>query len=123
MGVRQMRAKLPKHAYEKLVSAIRHGKKLDLDIAPTVAQAIKDSPEFLRDWKNDGKPLWWKVYGRNKKSICLDLKDAEDKARLMARVRRIAGQMAAIEKAIDQDADCAAVLQQVAGGLRAVRVR
>lgn len=41
-GVRQMRAKLPKHAYEKLVSAIRHGKKLDLDIAPTVAQAIKE---------------------------------------------------------------------------------
>ena len=37
-----MRAKLPKHAYEKLVSAIRHGKKLDLDIAPTVAQAIKE---------------------------------------------------------------------------------
>ncbi len=41
-GVRQMRAKLPKHSYEKLVSAIRHGKKLDLDIAPTVAQAIKE---------------------------------------------------------------------------------
>src|SRR5688572_17562447 len=41
-GVRQMRAKLPKHAYEKLVSAIRHGKKLDIDIAPTVAQAIKE---------------------------------------------------------------------------------
>src|SRR5688572_23538882 len=41
-GVRQMRAKLPRHAYEKLVSAIRHGKKLDLDIAPTVAQAIKE---------------------------------------------------------------------------------
>ena len=39
----------------------------------------------------------------------------KNKARLMARVRRIAGQMAAIEKAIDQDADCAAVLQQVAG--------
>jgi glutamine synthetase len=37
-----MRAKLPRHAYEKLVSAIRHGKKLDLDIAPTVAQAIKE---------------------------------------------------------------------------------
>ena len=39
----------------------------------------------------------------------------KNKARLMARVRRIAGQMAAIEKAIDQDSDCAAVLQQVAG--------
>lgn len=39
----------------------------------------------------------------------------KNKARLMARVRRIAGQMAAIEKAIDQDADCSLVLQQVAG--------
>jgi len=37
------------------------------------------------------------------------------KAQLMARVRRIAGQMAAIEKAIEQEADCSLVLQQVAG--------
>lgn len=41
-GVRQMRSRLPREAYEKLVSAIRHGKKLDRDIAPTVAQAIKE---------------------------------------------------------------------------------
>ncbi|MBX6332212.1 MAG: glutamine synthetase III [Gemmatimonadaceae bacterium] len=41
-GVRQMRAKLPKDVYAKLVSSIRHGKKLDLDIAPTVAQVIKE---------------------------------------------------------------------------------
>jgi glutamine synthetase len=41
-GVRQMRAKLPKDVYAKLLSSIRHGKKLDLDIAPTVAQVIKE---------------------------------------------------------------------------------
>jgi glutamine synthetase len=41
-GVRQMRSKLPRDSYEKLVSAIRHGKKLDQEIAPTVAQAIKE---------------------------------------------------------------------------------
>lgn len=41
-GVKQMRAKLPKDVYEKLTSAIRHGKKLDTEIAPTVAQAIKE---------------------------------------------------------------------------------
>jgi glutamine synthetase len=41
-GVRQMRSKLPKDACDKLVSAIRHGKKLDREIAPTVAQAIKE---------------------------------------------------------------------------------
>lgn len=34
---------------------------------------------------------------------------------LMARVRRIAGQVAAIEKAIADDADCSTVLHQVAG--------
>ncbi len=37
-----MRAKLPKEVFDNLVSAIRHGKKLDNDIAPTVAQAIKE---------------------------------------------------------------------------------
>ncbi len=41
-GARQMREKLPKAVYEKLVASIRLGNKLDLDIAPTVAQVIKD---------------------------------------------------------------------------------
>ena len=41
-GARQMRDKLPKAVYEKLVAAIRLGHKLDLEIAPTVAQVIKD---------------------------------------------------------------------------------
>ncbi|HQV04532.1 MULTISPECIES: metal/formaldehyde-sensitive transcriptional repressor [unclassified Novosphingobium] len=34
---------------------------------------------------------------------------------LLARVRRIAGQVGAIEKAIVRDADCGTVLHQVAG--------
>jgi FrmR/RcnR family transcriptional regulator, repressor of frmRAB operon len=38
-----------------------------------------------------------------------------DKTKLLARVRRLAGQMAAIEKAIQEDASCATVLHQVAG--------
>ena len=41
-GARQMREKLPKELYVKLLSAVRQGKKLDRDIAPTVAQVIKD---------------------------------------------------------------------------------
>ena len=41
-GARQMRDKLPKDVYAKLAASIRHGKKLDIDIAPTVAKAIKD---------------------------------------------------------------------------------
>jgi glutamine synthetase len=41
-GVRQMRDKLPREVLAKLTAALRHGKKLDLDIAPRVAQAIKE---------------------------------------------------------------------------------
>ena len=41
-GARQMKAKLPKDVYQKLTAAIRHGKKLDIEIAPTVAQVIKE---------------------------------------------------------------------------------
>lgn len=40
---------------------------------------------------------------------------ATDKPALLARVRRLAGQIAAIEKAIAGDAACADVLHQVAG--------
>lgn len=41
-GVRQMRDKLPKEVYAKLAASVRLGKKLDLDVAPTVAQVIKE---------------------------------------------------------------------------------
>ena len=42
LGARQMRDKLPREVYAKLVGAIRLGKKLDLDIAPKIAQVIKE---------------------------------------------------------------------------------
>ncbi len=38
-----------------------------------------------------------------------------NKQPLLARIRRIAGQVAAIEKALEGEADCATVLHQVAG--------
>lgn len=38
----KMKEKLPKDVYQKLVSTIEHGKKLDADIANTVANAIKE---------------------------------------------------------------------------------
>lgn len=40
---------------------------------------------------------------------------AANKSALLARIRRIAGQVAAIEKAIADDAACNTVLHQVAG--------
>jgi DNA-binding FrmR family transcriptional regulator len=36
-----------------------------------------------------------------------------DKAKLLARVRRIKGQVAAIEEALQAERDCSAVLQQI----------
>jgi glutamine synthetase len=41
-GVRQMRDKLPRSVYDKLLGAIRQGKKLDIDVAPRIAYAIKE---------------------------------------------------------------------------------
>lgn len=37
-----------------------------------------------------------------------------DKKKLLARVRRIQGQAAALEKALNEESECAAVLQQIA---------
>src|SRR5687767_9756506 len=42
LGVRQMRDKLPKEVYQSLADSIRHGKKLDIAIAPAIAQVIKE---------------------------------------------------------------------------------
>ena len=41
-GARQMRDKLPKDVHDRLTAAIRLGRKLDLDVAPAVAQVIKE---------------------------------------------------------------------------------
>ena len=41
-GVRQMRDKLPRETYNMLLDAVRHGKKIDVDIASLVAQAVKE---------------------------------------------------------------------------------
>src|SRR5881628_1687560 len=41
-GVRQMRDKLPRDVYHKILAAVRQGKKLDLDVAGRVSQVIKE---------------------------------------------------------------------------------
>ena len=43
-----------------------------------------------------------------------------NKTQMIARVRRIAGQLAAIERAIEEEAGCAVVLHQVAGARGAI---
>src|SRR5690242_1950978 len=42
LGVRQLRDKLPREVFASLLGSIRQGKKLDLAIAPVVAQVIKE---------------------------------------------------------------------------------
>jgi len=39
---------------------------------------------------------------------------AQDKKKILTRIRRIKGQAEAMEKALNDDIDCAAILQQVA---------
>ena len=69
------------------LSRLMAGNMLTLQLADFGADVIKVESEHgdtLRDWKNDGKSIWWKVYARNKRSICLDLKDSGDVHKLMA---------------------------------------
>ena len=68
------------------LSRLMAGNMLTLQLADFGAEVIKVESaqgDTLRDWTNDGKPLWWKVYGRNKKSICLDLKNDADRQALL----------------------------------------
>ena len=69
------------------LSRLMAGNMLTLQLADFGADVIKvESPQgdTLRDWKNDGKSIWWKVYARNKRSICLDLKLQADRDNLLA---------------------------------------
>ena len=71
------------------LSRLMAGNMLTMQLADFGAEVIKvesEQGDTLRDWKNDGKALWWKVHGRNKKSICLNLKDDADRKALMVLV-------------------------------------
>ena len=49
------------------------------------AEVIKIEPpegDALRHWKDAGQTLHWKVYGRNKKSVVLNLRDEAAKQAL-----------------------------------------
>jgi crotonobetainyl-CoA:carnitine CoA-transferase CaiB-like acyl-CoA transferase len=64
------------------------GNMLTLQLADFGAEVIKLEPgsgDPLRHWREDGVSAYWKVYGRNKKSIRLDLRTEGGKA-LLARL-------------------------------------
>ncbi|HEV2676400.1 MAG TPA: CoA transferase [Aliidongia sp.] len=64
------------------------GNMLTLQLADFGAEVIKLEPDMgdpLRHWRENGVSAYWKVYGRNKKSVRLDLRSDEGKA-LLARL-------------------------------------
>ncbi len=61
------------------LSRLVAGNMLSLQLADLGAEVMKVEPPHgdpLRDWLDDGKPLFWKVYARNKRSIVLNLRVA-----------------------------------------------
>ncbi len=49
------------------------------DIGADVIKIEPPEGDSLRAWKLEGVPVQWKVYGRNKRSIVLDLKNENDR--------------------------------------------
>lgn len=67
------------------LSRLMAGNMLSLQLADFGADVIKIEPpegDPLRDWKDDGHSLFWKTYGRNKRSVVLNLRQAPAMAAL-----------------------------------------
>jgi crotonobetainyl-CoA:carnitine CoA-transferase CaiB-like acyl-CoA transferase len=63
------------------ISRLVAGNMLSLQLGDFGADVVKIEPpegDPLRDWRDGGKSLFWKVYGRNKRSVVLDLRQAGD---------------------------------------------
>jgi crotonobetainyl-CoA:carnitine CoA-transferase CaiB-like acyl-CoA transferase len=73
------------------LSRLVAGNMVSLQLADLGAEVIKVEPpqgDPLRDWLDDGKPLFWKTYARNKRSIVLNLRMAAGKEALLRLVER-----------------------------------
>ncbi|MGI9478877.1 MAG: CoA transferase, partial [Hyphomicrobiaceae bacterium] len=60
------------------MSRLVAGNALSLQLADFGADVIKIEPpggDALRHWRDAGQALHWKVYGRNKKSVVLNLRE------------------------------------------------
>lgn len=69
------------------LSRLVAGNMLSLQLADFGADVIKVEPpqgDPLREWRDDGHALYWKTYGRNKRSLVLNLREAADMAALKA---------------------------------------
>ncbi len=72
------------------LSRLVAGNMLSLQLGDFGADVIKVEPpqgDPLREWREDGHSLFWKAYGRNKRSIVLNLREGKDMAALRALLR------------------------------------
>ncbi|WP_353174598.1 CaiB/BaiF CoA transferase family protein [Paracandidimonas soli] len=73
------------------LSRLVAGNMLSLFLADFGADVIKierkDKGDDLRHWREADAPIYWKVYGRNKRSLELDLKSPDGREILMRLVR------------------------------------
>jgi crotonobetainyl-CoA:carnitine CoA-transferase CaiB-like acyl-CoA transferase len=73
------------------LSRLVAGNMLSLQLGDLGAEVMKVEPprgDPLRDWLDAGKPLFWKTYARNKRSLVLDLRIAEACEALLRLVER-----------------------------------
>ena len=71
------------------LSRLVAGNMLSLQLADFGADVVKIEPRVgdpLREWKEDGLSIFWKTYGRNKRSVVLNLRAPADRAALWALV-------------------------------------
>ena len=71
------------------LSRLVAGNMLSLQLADFGADVIKIEPpagDPLREWKDEGLSLFWKTYGRNKRSVALNLRETADREALWALV-------------------------------------
>ena len=64
------------------LSRLVAGNMLSLQLADFGADVVKVEPPVgdpLREWKEEGLSLFWKTYGRNKRSVVLNLREAADR--------------------------------------------
>jgi crotonobetainyl-CoA:carnitine CoA-transferase CaiB-like acyl-CoA transferase len=67
------------------LSRLVAGNMLSLQLADFGADVVKIEPPVgdpLREWKEEGLSLFWKTYGRNKRSVVLNLREAADREAL-----------------------------------------
>ena len=60
------------------------------DFGADVIKVEREQGDDLRNWREGGHDIYWKVYGRNKRSIVLDLKSKQGLERLEALMKTAA---------------------------------